>query len=155
MKKLFTEEQENYILDNYKNMTYKELADKMSVTYQQINSWINSHIKNKCDNRIKYTSYEEQFILDNYNIMTYAEIANILNRSEVAIKAKAENMGIEKIRKFNKDYFKCIDTANKSYWVGFIYADGYVIHNEKSRNYELGIEIHENDQYMLDFLIKK
>ena len=43
----------------------------------------------------------------------------------------------------NKEYFKNIDTEEKAYWLGFIYADGYIIKSEK--NYELGIELNYKD----------
>lgn len=45
---------------------------------------------------------------------------------------------------YNKDYFKVIDTEEKAYWLGFLYADGCVnrlYHNDKlvSMNLEVGL----------------
>ncbi len=31
-----------------------------------------------------------------------------------------------KRKKYNENYFEQIDNENKAYWLGFIYADGYV-----------------------------
>lgn len=37
--------------------------------------------------------------------------------------------------KVNEDYFKLIDNQDKAYWLGFLYADGYVrIHQGRSVN---------------------
>lgn len=44
--------------------------------------------------------------------------------------------GIEKVRKrkraVNKDFFETIDTEEKAYWLGFLFADGY---NDERRGY--------------------
>ena len=32
----------------------------------------------------------------------------------------------------NDSYFEKIDTEHKAYWLGFIYADGYIIKNEEN-----------------------
>lgn len=51
----------------------------------------------------------------------------------------------------NKDYFKKIDSHNKAYWLGFLYADGTIV---KSKNYpntysmEMGLK--EEDRYILE-----
>lgn len=41
----------------------------------------------------------------------------------------------------NLFYFEKIDTEEKAYWLGFIFADGYV-----NKNGALGIELHEKDK---------
>lgn len=48
---------------------------------------------------------------------------------------------------FNEDFFEIIDNENKAYWLGFIYADGYV--SDKS----LVIELHKDDEsHIVKFL---
>ena len=48
---------------------------------------------------------------------------------------------------FNEDFFEIIDNENKAYWLGFIYADGYV--SAKS----LVIELHKDDEsHIVKFL---
>lgn len=43
---------------------------------------------------------------------------------------------------FNEDYFKDIDTEDKAYWLGFIYADGCIRENQgRGKNKGLGLEI--------------
>ena len=55
----------------------------------------------------------------------------------------------EKSRKYsyNKDFFKVIDTEEKAYWLGFIYADGYIVKGKKSKNKDsLGITLSNEDK---------
>lgn len=54
----------------------------------------------------------------------------------------------EKNRKYscNTDYFKDIDTEEKAYWLGFMYADGYISHQQYDEDIKrFGISIMEND----------
>ena len=49
---------------------------------------------------------------------------------------------------FNFDYFETIDTSDKAYWLGFIYADGWVIKDK-----ELGIALKADDvEHLCKFL---
>ena len=55
----------------------------------------------------------------------------------------------EKSRKYtyNKDFFKVIDTEEKAYWLGFIYADGYIVNGIKGKNKDsLGITLSNEDK---------
>lgn len=59
----------------------------------------------------------------------------------------------EKNRKYtyNKEYFKVIDTEEKAYWLGFIYADGYIVNGIKGKNKDaLGITLNSGDQGHID-----
>lgn len=54
----------------------------------------------------------------------------------------------EKNRKYicDTDYFKNIDTEQKAYWFGFIYADGYITKNNNSNSImRFGLNIMEGD----------
>lgn len=49
---------------------------------------------------------------------------------------------------YNKDYFKSIDTAEKAYWLGFLYADGCITRfykGEKLRSMSLEITLQSKD----------
>lgn len=55
----------------------------------------------------------------------------------------------EKSRKYTytKDFFKVIDTEEKAYWLGFIYADGYIVNGIKGKNKDsLGITLSNEDK---------
>ena len=99
-----------------------------------------------------FSKDEIEFMKNNYLTMTYKEIADCLGFSERQIRGKLNNMGLTKLRKFDKHYFDVIDCAEKAYWIGFIYADGYIICRPETRNYELGIELQDVDKYLLERL---
>ena len=99
-----------------------------------------------------FSDKDIEYIKGNYKSMTYGQIASKLNYTEKQIRSKALNLGLTKTRKFNKKYFQRITTPNQAYWLGLIYADGYLVHNKKLSNYELGIELINTDHKLLDDL---
>lgn len=159
-KKLFNEEQEKFILDNYTTMSNEELARELGSNFkrEQINSWL-SHRGIKRDgrgcvykNRI-FSKNDVEFIKNNYGSMTSSEIGAILGFDAKQIKGKVSQLNLpSKKRKINDTYFDNIDTPLKAYFLGFIYADGYVIYNEERFNYEFGMELQSGDKYILDKL---
>lgn len=58
-----------------------------------------------------------KFIENKFKISEYL-IKNILHNKNISLR--------EKVIPFNENYFKIIDTEDKAYWLGFLYADGYV-----------------------------
>jgi intein-encoded DNA endonuclease-like protein len=94
---------------------------------------------------------EEQldFLKNNYDKMSYKDIGDVLGFTERQIRGKINGIGLTKLRKFDNNYFNNIESPNQAYWLGFIYADGYIISNNKNRNYELGIELKDTDIMLL------
>lgn len=74
-----------------------------------------------------------------------------VTRQSVAIFLEKEKIKTTKgnhFRKYTHDYnfFKDIDTEEKAYWLGFMFADGYIVN--KSQTYgedAFGITLHAND----------
>lgn len=96
-----------------------------------------------------------EFIKSNYENMSYTDMSKLPlfeNINGTQIRNKARVLGCSRARKFSKRYFQFIDSEVKAYWLGFIYADGFLTYNKERRNYELGIEIHTDDKYILDLL---
>jgi len=97
-------------------------------------------IKRNKDNVKEFTEEEVYFIIQSYvdgNNIKFIE--NKYDISEYFIKNILHNENIpirEKIIPFNENYFYVIDTGNKAYWLGFLYADGCV--SEKAL--ELGLQ---------------
>lgn len=99
-----------------------------------------------------FTEEQIEYIKNNYLIMSYKEIANVLGFTERQIRGKINHMNLSKLRKINSDYFHEINTPLKAYLLGFIYADGWISYNVENRNYEFGIELTEEDKYVLDLI---
>ncbi len=49
----------------------------------------------------------------------------------------------------NEQYFEKIDTKEKAYWLGFLYADGYM-----TQRFRLGIGIHKDDEILIDLFLQ-
>lgn len=62
-------------------------------------------------------------------------------KEEAGLVTWEKNPGTESV---SEDYFAEIDTAEKAYWLGFIYADGYV-----RRGNELGLTLQKRDEHHL------
>lgn len=99
------------------------------------------------ETQTEWTKEEIEFIKNNYQNYSYAELGKKINRSRSAVQSKIMKLGLkkDKIQKFNEYYFDEINSNDKAYWLGFIYADGWIEQNIKNRHYCLGIELNEKD----------
>ena len=83
---------------------------------------------------MKKLSIPNNSIIDLYNTgLSCQKIANQLNVSESFINKKLKELNITKRsnsiyrrRPWNENFFNKIDTEEKAYWLGFLYADGCV-----------------------------
>lgn len=88
--------------------------------------------------------------------MQYKDIAHELGDfTELQVKGWINNHCPKKLRTFNDSYFNNITTSNQAYWLGFIFADGSIVCNPKTRNYELTIELNCRDRYILEIFNKE
>lgn len=91
-----------------------------------------------------WTIDEIEFLKYNYELYSVKELSEHLGRTANAVKIKARKLGLLRKSKYyyQKDFFKDINTPNKAYWLGFIYADGYVTkQKDKTETYTVGIEL--------------
>lgn len=158
--KLFNDAQEQFILNNYKTMSNEQIATELGegFTRSQINSWLNHRgIKRNglgCFYKQSIFSQDDiDFIKSNYEFMTSAEIGEILGFTDKQIRGKCSDLGLHsKRREINDDYFEKIDTPLKAYFLGFIFADGWIVNRENSGNYEFGMTLSSKDKYLLELL---
>lgn len=95
----------------------------------------------------KIWTKEEEIILKELvsQGMSRQEMADYFGVTISSIQNKVRRLKLTRKPNENIRFFKVIDTEEKAYWLGFIYADGYVVYNKKQGNYELGIELNEID----------
>lgn len=152
MKKLFNKEQEKFIISNYLTMKYDDIAKSLgNYTSTQITGWLNNNGYKKGHNSI-FSKDNIEYIKKNYLSMTYGEIANNIGFTEKQVRGWINHNCDKKIRTFNDEYFKEIITPNQAYWLGFIFADGWITKNAIDRSCELGIELcRKDEQQLIDF----
>lgn len=139
----WTKEQENLLIEKYSDTDYKTLSNILDKT--------EGAIRAKCFDlnlvkKNRWTEDEINFLKENYSKLHKSEIAKYLNRTETSVKVKANKLGIKKYPYIcNYEYFKSIDTESKAYWLGFIYADGWITKNSNTNSGYLGIQLKKSD----------
>lgn len=93
----WTEEEEKYIIENYKIKRIYEIAnylkrDRHSVNYKMMRMGIHKPLKREN----YWTDEEEEFLKENYRNMTYGEIARKLNKTRQSVGSKVYKLGIKK-----------------------------------------------------------
>ena len=93
---------------------------------------------------------------------SYKDIAKELGYTERQIRGWVNNHCARKNRTFDEAYFDTIDTSAKAYYLGYIYADGWVSVGRRSANsladaslrlkYEFGMQLQRRDRYILETL---
>lgn len=73
----------------------------------------------------------------------YSQVRVILLRNNITLRNNRTNSRKYKVNEF---YFDVIDTENKAYWLGFIYADGYITSNK------FGVSLKDTDSRHLEKL---
>ena len=83
-----------------------------------------------------------------------------VTRQSVAIFLEKEKIKTTKGNHYRKyyhqfDYFENIDTEEKAYWLGFIFADGYILdYSSRYGEDRFGITLHTNDIETLEYFKK-
>lgn len=105
---------------------------------------------NKKGWKYKWEEWEDEIIKKYYPANGYLKVLEFLpNRNKQGIQSRASRLGISYLT-YNENYFSNIDTANKSYWLGFIFTDGYVTTENR-----WGMEICLDDIYHMKNFMKE
>lgn len=105
----------------------------------------NVHVINKQN----LLTFNERDIVEDYKAgLSVAQMVKKYNSSHSVLRKILNEWGIEVINqqnrlRFNANIFDNIDTEEKAYWLGFIYADGYIAtikeKGKKEYNFELSL----------------
>ena len=144
--KRWTKEEELYLRDNYYILSPQEIANHLERTRKSVIFKAHEMGVSKDE---RWSEEEIQKLKENYSTHSFKELMEILpGRNRNAIQLKASKLGItERKNVFDFRFFENIDTEEKAYWLGFFYADGFVLDssNSHSRNYEAGIKLYKGD----------
>ena len=137
------------LLDQNKSII--EIALLYNTSDSSIRRWMHRlELSNRIKSKRSFTEEELNLIKTEYiSGSGFHEIALLLNATgpgiEYVVKHRLKIELRDEWYHQNDQYFKIIDTEDKAYWLGFIYADGCISKNT------LIIELHAQD---LDHLIK-
>lgn len=103
----------------------------------------------------RLSEQQRQEIVKKYlsNLYTVKELAEEYSVNKTSVSRLLQRNGIELRNSryhFNQDFFDVIDTEEKAYWLGFLYADGYI--NSKAN--KVSLRIKDNDAYILEEFAK-
>lgn len=158
----FTQEQLNQIKDYLdKGFNKKEVIELTGISHSALNqriknnNWIAAANAEKRTHRL--TSEELTEIKEKYNNgVMVSDLALEYNISESNLYKRIANNKWEKTRRkvkysCNEAYFDIIDTEHKAYWLGFLYADGYIL-SKRSPNEQqsFGFSINIKDIEMFE-----
>lgn len=90
---------------------------------------------NKCINGISMRKLEKEYNINRASISKYIKENNI----EIKISGRRKYI-------HNFDFFEKIDNERKAYWLGFMFADGYIV--DYSNTYgedSFGVKLHQKD----------
>lgn len=89
----------------------------------------------------KYEKGKELYLNKEYSLTKISKLLN-LNRGRLSNYLKENNIEVinrQNFSEINTNIFEVVDTEEKAYWLGFLYADGYV--SNKTNHIELALAL--------------
>lgn len=150
MKTTWTKELIDYLLLNYQNEEIKNISKKINISVYRIRTKLKEFGKYK-KRTINQTKEELERIYQYYLLNKHLNSENLgkmfkISRHKVADYLRDRGVTINPHGKFGIDskIFSIIDTEEKAYWLGFLYADGNV-HKNKKGYYTIELGLKEGD----------
>lgn len=124
---------------NIKGITIKQIAEKLNINEKDIKKYFkenNVKIEKRGNNPNLFIYLEamELYKRKEYSLCQLSDMYNI-NRGCLSAYFKKCGVEVEKLphkKKCNTRIFRIIDTEEKAYWLGFLYADGCVSNNRNT-----------------------
>jgi len=144
MSKRWTKEEKEYLINNYTSDNVDEMANELQRNKEAV---VTMACKLGVSKNTEWTESEINYLLNNYNVKSRAEIAHYLQRTVTAVSVKMSKLGLILPKyHYNRSFFKKIDTEEKAYWLGFMYADGCVrVVYEPTYSAEVCIRLYAGD----------
>ncbi|WP_404323938.1 hypothetical protein LG298_09795 [Cytobacillus firmus] len=146
-------------------MTLTEIGNITGHTRHTIKKWFVAFGFEYTPPKRKTTAkYNEEIIYEMYKLyvsgLSTLKIGEKFKVSPSTVSRLFTRMGLEmrsnslnsRKYKVNHDYFEEIDTEEKAYWLGFIYADGYLTTRDGRQMF--GVSIASKDRNLLELLNK-
>lgn len=103
--------------------------------------------------RIDWSDKQLEYLINNYKNTSRINMSKHLNMKKASIDSKMRSLNLKRgtVRKYsvNEHYFEKINTEEKAYWLGFLYADGCVLDNKTklgvSNGKKLKLSLKEED----------
>jgi biotin operon repressor len=99
--KQWSKEHIDFLKENYKNLSIKELAEKLNRTEYAIR-WKASYLQLTLP-QIGYTKEEDEFILANHKVITIQEIAEQLGRTKASVNKRIHKIIVKEMPTFDKN----------------------------------------------------
>lgn len=141
-----TKYQKQYIIDNYSTMRSNDIARALGITYEQLKGYASNKGLKKDVYSSKEFSYGFELFYNERHNGEYCLNEYINNQCEPTI--PQDMLYKSKYGKYyiNRNYFSVIDNEWKAYWLGFLYADGYVRIKQKGcSNFTMGVSLAKTD----------
>lgn len=127
----WTQEQIDYLIDNYCYKTNEEIGKKIGRSGQAVSY---KAFELSLSINEDWSDDEINIIKTNYLNKTMNELQQLLHgKTKGDILACCHKLGLTRTKKTCvRDFFNVIDTEEKAYWLGFMFADGYISYSEKN-----------------------
>ena len=127
----WTQDQIDYLIDNYCYKTNDEIGKKIGRSGQAVSYKAFELSLSVNEN---WSDDEINIIKTNYLNKTMNELQQLLQgKTKGDILACCHKLGLTRTKKTcSRDFFNVIDTEEKAYWLGFIFADGYISYSDKN-----------------------
>ena len=162
LNKKFNDEEELILVDKYnKGITIPKLAKEYKVGRTTIRRVLEKH------NVVLRAAAPVKKLTDTDEIKAIELYKTGLSMSDVGLKFNVTAATIHSIlhknkakihptKKYtvNEEYFDNIDTEEKAYIFGLLYADGNNFHKEYTNNYVITLQLQKQDKYILERIKK-